>query len=159
VNCLPFPVFFRGTKLLALVRARKSQRSRRPTMRRLVQISMLGLCSFLVVVVPALGQHLSGWSTPDNCEKIGGFVTANGRCNLGATVNSSTGDFFADISKDGRSLYFTSARTRPDKPTADWDIYVSKRECVTCPWGGPVPLGANINTSANEGAPFLSVDG
>jgi hypothetical protein len=62
-------------------------------MGRLHRIGMLGLCSVFVTVAPAIGQQYCPWSAP---------------VNLGPVVNTSTGDFFPFISKDGLSLYFSS---------------------------------------------------
>ncbi len=98
----------------------------------------------------ASGQKFSDWSAP---------------VNLGATVNSPTGDFFAETSRDGLSLYFTSPSCgsapfpgcRPGY--GGWDIYVSQRASVNDPWGPPQNLGPTINTPYNEGAPSLSIDG
>ena len=103
------------------------------------------LFTLLLIVGTLSGQQFSPWSP---------------RVNLGETVNSPWGDFFATVSKDGLSLYFTSSRD-PNDPTRqkDWDIYVSQRATVTESWGPPQPLGANINTPFNEGAPTLSIDG
>ena len=103
------------------------------------------LFTLLLLAGTLSGQQFSPWSA---------------RVNLGATVNSSWGDFFPTISKDGLSLYFTSSRD-PNNPNRqkDWDIYVSQRATLSAPWGPPQRLGANINTSFNEGAPTLSIDG
>jgi len=39
------------------------------------------------------------------------------------------------------------------------DIWVSRRQCLRCPWETPVNLGAPVNPDAAEGAPTLSADG
>jgi hypothetical protein len=109
----------------------------------------VAIAAVLLAVCVALASSLkahdtdqfSDWSTP---------------VNLGAVVNSTTGDFFSCISKDGLSLYFTSARPGG---FGGWDIYVSQRSSVNDPWGPPQNLGPTINTAANEGRPSLSPDG
>jgi hypothetical protein len=89
----------------------------------------------------AHGQQFSAWSAP---------------VNLGPIVNSEFGDLAPSISKDGLSLYFFS-----DRPGGFGgnDIWVSHRSGVDAPWGPPKNLGPNINTSADENAPTLSLDG
>ncbi len=85
--------------------------------------------------------RFSDWSTP---------------VNLGSIVNSPFIDQGASVSKDGLSLYFhcTGCSTGTGA-----DIYVSQRANVEDPWGPPQRLGPNINTTSNEQAPTLSIDG
>jgi WD40 repeat protein len=103
----------------------------------------LGAFAVLISVSPARGQQFSDWSAP---------------VNLGPIVNSAEGDFFSTLSKDGLSQYFTSSRAHPDRQ-GGWDIYVSQRNSVSEPWGPPQNLGPAINTTFDEGAPSLSIDG
>jgi hypothetical protein len=112
-------------------------------MRTMQRRSTMALFMMLIAVGPARAQQFSDWSPP---------------INLGPVVNSAFGDFFPTISKDGLSLYFTSARSAPDAQ-GGWDIYVSQRASVGDPWGPPQNLGPTINTAFDEGAPTLSVDG
>lgn len=105
------------------------------------RLSVIVLVTLLIAVVPMQGSHFSAWVTP---------------INLGPVVNSTSGDFFPAISKNGLSLYFTSPRPGG---FGGWDIYVSQRASVDELWGAPQNLGPTINTSFNEGAPSLSVDG
>jgi hypothetical protein len=81
--------------------------------------------------------------------------------NLGPTINSPFNDLAAEISKDGRSLYFAS--NRPGGFGAN-DIYVSQRPCTdaddpNCAWGPPINLGPVINTAFGDAGPHLSRDG
>jgi len=76
--------------------------------------------------------------------------------NLGPIVNSSANDANAALSPDEHALYFVSNRTGGLGGT---DIWVSRRQCLRCPWETPVNLGAPVNTDAAEGAPTLSADG
>jgi WD40 repeat protein len=83
----------------------------------------------------------SGWSTP---------------MNLGGTVNSTSNEQNAQLSKDGLSIYFTS-----DRPggLGGLDIWVTRRASPDSPWEPPVNLGAAINTASADFAPNLSIDG
>jgi hypothetical protein len=68
---------------------------------------------------------------------------------LGPVVNSSSQDFCPQLSPDGLSLYFCS--DRPDGfGTEGFDIWVSHRDCESCPWEAPVPLGPNINSTGDD---------
>ena len=76
--------------------------------------------------------------------------------NLGPVVNSAYNDQHPSISKDGLSLYFVS--NRPGGFGGN-DIWVSQRATVDDAWGTPQNLGPSINTSSNDFAPDLSIDG
>ena len=76
--------------------------------------------------------------------------------NLGAPVNSSAGEMNAALSPDELSLYFTSNRAGGLGGT---DIWVSQRDCNTCPWQTPVNLGAPMNSASADAGPRLSIDG
>jgi len=76
--------------------------------------------------------------------------------NLGPIVNTSADDVDACVSSDGLSLYIESFREGGHGST---DLWVSKRETLSDPWGEPVNLGPTVNTEASEGAPDISVDG
>jgi Tol biopolymer transport system component len=83
----------------------------------------------------------SAWSTP---------------VNLGAVINSTGNEERPQISKDGLSLFVQS-----DRPggLGGFDIYVSQRPSPDDPWGPLQNLGANVNSSGNDGAPAFSPDG
>jgi WD40 repeat protein len=103
-------------------------------------------CVLLAALVGALAAHadptqFSDWSAP---------------VNLGAVVNSTADDVFAFISRDERSLYFSS--NRPGG-FGGFDIWVSQRGSRQDPWGPPQNVGPNINSSSNELTPSLSRDG
>jgi len=76
--------------------------------------------------------------------------------NLGAVVNSPYNDQHPAISKDGLSLYISSARPGGYGGT---DIWVSHRASIDDPWGPPGDLGPNINSAANDFAPTFTPDG
>jgi hypothetical protein len=94
-------------------------------------------------------QRFSDWSEP---------------VNLGSVVNSSLTEFTPEISHDGVELYFASGRQGPFPAGTFNDLWVSRRACTdrddpSCAWEQPVNLGATVNSSTNEAAPFLSRDG
>ncbi len=76
--------------------------------------------------------------------------------NLGPTVNSSYWDCNNGISADGLSLYIFS--NRPGGSGA-LDIWVTTRSSISEPWGEPVNLGPTVNSSADDGGPYISADG
>jgi hypothetical protein len=93
------------------------------------------------VVTPATAQIFSAWSAP---------------VNLGPTINSPFTDFGPAISRDGLSLYISS--NRPGG-FGGFDLWVSQRASVNDPWGPPVNLGPNANSSSDEVLPNFSPDG
>jgi hypothetical protein len=76
--------------------------------------------------------------------------------NVGAPVNSAASESNAAMSPDELSLYFTS-----DRPGGHGalDIWVSRRACIDCPWGTPLPLKVPVNSPSGEAGPRLSIDG
>jgi hypothetical protein len=87
-----------------------------------------------------VAQKFSDWSAP---------------VNLGALVNSSATDAVPAVSKHGRSLYFNSNRSGGSGAN---DLWVSQWNETAGDWGGPVNLGAVVNTSFIEASPALSRD-
>jgi hypothetical protein len=76
--------------------------------------------------------------------------------NLGATVNSSSGDSSPTILAAGLSLIF-----RSDRP-GGWgkdDIWMTVRQTVDDPWESPVNLGGLINSTGEDLSPDISADG
>lgn len=84
------------------------------------------------------------------------FSTWSVPVNLGPVVNTPFQDRSPVLSPDKLSLYFTS-----DRPGGfgGGDLYVSRRDCLECPFGPAVNVGPNINTAGNEGDPQVSSDG
>jgi len=76
--------------------------------------------------------------------------------NLGPIINSAAGEGGPWISSDGLELYFGSNRSGG---SGSWDIWVTRRVTINDPWEPPINLGAVVNSSAEEGAPFISADG
>ena len=89
----------------------------------------------------AAGPRYSDWSAP---------------VNLGPVINSSYSDRHPAMSKDERSLYFTS--NRPGGFGGD-DIWVSHRASLDDPWDAPQVLGPAVNTAFTEYAPTFSRNG
>lgn len=75
--------------------------------------------------------------------------------NLGPVVNSPFHDVAPELSRDGLSLYFASARP----PATLNDIYVARRATTEDPWGPPVRLAEPINSPFGDAGPFVSRDG
>ena len=76
--------------------------------------------------------------------------------NLGPIVNSAGTDAGSCLSRDGLELHFNS-----DRPGGhgDFDLYVTRRADRSSPWGPPVNLGLEVNSSKMEGFPWASSDG
>lgn len=76
--------------------------------------------------------------------------------NLGPTINSSYMDANNGISADGLSLFLFS-----DRPggSGSLDIWIITRANISESWGEPMNLGPTVNSSANDGGPFISADG
>ena len=101
-----------------------------------------GMLALVMTQAPSAdARRYSDWSAP---------------VNLGPVINSAFNDEQPAISKDGRSLYFTSNHPGP---FGGFDMYVSQRARDDDPWGSPVNLGSIVNTASNEGNPAFSRDG
>jgi WD40 repeat protein len=105
---------------------------------------LFGFATIVVVYLgsagPVAARKSSDWSPPV----------------LVPNVNSEFGENGPAISRDGRSLYFSS--NRPGG-FGNQDIWVSRRARVKDPWGAPFNLGPTINTTAIEAVPAFSRDG
>ncbi len=76
--------------------------------------------------------------------------------NLGPTVNSSAEDSDPSISADGLELYISSHRFGG---LGDRDVWVSTRATRDAPWGTPLNMGPNVNSSSLDHSPSISGDG
>lgn len=87
---------------------------------------------------PSFSLSSDGWSAP---------------VNLGTTINTTAGEMNATFSPDELSLYFTS-----DRPggLGSTDIWVARRDCVSCPWHAPVNAGSPINGTGQDAGPRFS---
>ena len=111
-----------------------------PVSNRVLKGAVVVSLAFWLAPASGIAQFFSDWDEPAALE----------------TVNTVFGELNPTISKDGLSLYFQSNRPNGFGGT---DIWVSERAAVTDDWGAPQNLGPAINTSANEAAPTLSIDG
>ena len=108
-----------------------------------LRVSRLAITMTFVSVAAAgaLAHRFSDWSPP---------------VNLGPTVNSDTFDVCPFVTRSGLSLYFGS--TRPGG-FGGVDMYVSRRESTSEPWGPPENLGPEINTPYFDNCPLITPDG
>jgi hypothetical protein len=86
------------------------------------------------------------------------FLFCNGECSslsrLNDNINSKYNEKSACLSQDGNTLYFSSDRKGGK---GGYDIYVSEKR-GNGDWGPAQNLGKNINTKADEDAPFILND-
>jgi len=101
----------------------------------------------LAILVLALGPAM---------EVANADFTLGEPTNLGPTVNSSTDDYFPNISVDGLTLYFHSRRSGSYGP---YDIWAATRKTTDDQWGEPVNLGPTVNSSVQDGGASISADG
>lgn len=76
--------------------------------------------------------------------------------NLGPVVNSDAVEANAFLSQDEHEMYFIS--TRPGGLGLQ-DIWVTRRQCLSCDWEAPIHLDAPINSNTADVSPTLSDDG
>ena len=88
-----------------------------------------------------------------HAQRFSAFSTAQ---SVGATFNTTSSEVCPFIAPDNLSFYFASDRAGG---TGGFDLYVSTRPNVGAPWGMPVNLGANINTSGGELCPTVVPNG
>jgi len=74
---------------------------------------------------------------------------------LGEPISTKYWESHASVSRDGKSLYFTSNRK---DGYGGLDIYMAER-MPNGSWGNPVNLGPKINSRLNEETPFISDNG
>ncbi len=76
--------------------------------------------------------------------------------NLGPEINTEQSDGNASISADGLTLYIESKRAGG---YGSYDIYMTSRSSKNDPWGLPLNMGPEINTSVGDASPWISADG
>ncbi|MFZ5942351.1 MAG: hypothetical protein ACOYXB_17425 [Bacteroidota bacterium] len=74
---------------------------------------------------------------------------------LGEPISTKYWESHASVSRDGKTLYFTSNRK---DGYGGLDIYTSERQ-PNGSWGQPVNLGPKVNSRLNEETPFISDNG
>src|SRR5688572_5359985 len=85
-----------------------------------------------------------------------GFSDWSAPVNIGPPINTEWDDNVPVLSKDEKSLFFTS--NRPGTLGGE-DIWVSQRRNKKAPWGEPVNLGPGINTPFTDRMRSISADG
>ena len=93
---------------------------------------------------PSTPPMFGDWSAPSNV----------------ASLNTSSNDEYAVLSRDGLTIYFTSDRPgsqiRPDG-SLGLDLWFATRDSVDSPsWNTPENMGSLINSAADDSLPFLS---
>lgn len=68
------------------------------------------------------------------------------------SLNTSSNDMYAVLSRDELTVYFTSDRS------GNMDLWFAARESTEDPWSAPANMGATINTGFVESLPVLSYD-
>ncbi len=68
------------------------------------------------------------------------------------SLNTTSNDMYAVLSKDELTVYFTSDRSGND------DLWFATRESVDAPWGDAHNMGASINSPFADSLPMLSYD-
>ncbi len=90
-----------------------------------------------------------------SCDLYIAYKTKNGSWtepeNMGRIINTEFWESSPSLSPDKRSLYFASSRSGG---FGGKDIWVTNRN-ANGKWGQPINLGPTVNTSADEGCPFI----
>jgi Tol biopolymer transport system component len=108
------------------------------------------------VALSTLVALLIGCGTTTNSRSSPLAVPAFERAvNVGTAANSADFDGGPSVSEDGLLMYFISDR----KVSRGGDIWMATRSSTAEPFGRAVNLGAQVNSSSNEGAPSISADG
>ena len=108
--------------------------------RRAAQLASCTATAILLASAALGGPRPSDWSTP---------------VNLGAPVNSAFQDGTAKLSRDGRSLYFTSNRPcGADDAVNDFNLWVTHRRNRNSPWREPLCLTLNVNARVAGEVPY-----
>ncbi|MDQ3015440.1 MAG: OmpA family protein [Bacteroidota bacterium] len=75
--------------------------------------------------------------------------------NMGPSFNSISWDSQPCFGLDGKSIFFSSARTGGFGGRDIWMV----KELSSGKWSAPINLGPSINTANNEASPFIHFDG
>ncbi len=81
--------------------------------------------------------------------------------NFGPVVNSAYNEVSASLSPDGRVLLFSDLLDGTPRPGGHGgaDMWMTRRASISAPWEAPVNLGSQVNGSAHEIIPRISIDG
>jgi hypothetical protein len=86
-----------------------------------------------------------------------GFSDWSAPVNIGPPINTPWDDNVPVLTKDEKTLYFTS--NRPGSISGSEDIWVSHRRNKNARWEGPVNLGPGINTEFTDRMRSITSDG
>jgi hypothetical protein len=120
---------------------------------------------FAIIVSLMLSLIVSGKAEKEQLSRMGEAAAMSPKAqftewstpvNLGPVINTMANDLAAALSRDERSLYFSS--TRPGGFGGE-DIWVSHRTSKNADWESPANLGPTINSFALERVRYLSPDG
>jgi hypothetical protein len=76
--------------------------------------------------------------------------------NMGSVVNGPSNDAMPTVFSDGLTLCFNSNRADGH---GSLDIYITTRPSKVEPWGSPINLGPQVNSSVNDADPWISANG
>lgn len=79
--------------------------------------------------------------------------------NLGAPINSTGAESGPSLSRDGLTLFFSSNRPSPGRPSGLNNIWVARRGTVAEPFGEPISLGPLFQEFEGMLDPHISADG
>lgn len=103
-----------------------------------IRLTILAVLVLISISIASYGQERRGQKYSDWSPVV----------HLPAPINSDFDDHAAIMSKDEKTMYFTSNRT--GSVAGSEDIWVSTRKTRNSPWGKPFPLGPTINSPAME---------
>lgn len=103
-----------------------------------IRLTVLAVLVLISTSIASYGQERRGQKYSDWSPVV----------HLPAPINSEFDDHAAILSKDEKTMYFTSNRT--GSVAGSEDIWVSTRKSRNSPWLTPFPLGQNINSPAME---------
>ena len=103
-----------------------------------IRLTILAVLVLISISIASYGQERRGQKYSDWSPVV----------HLPAPINSEFEDHAAIMSKDEKTMYFTSNRT--GSVSGSEDIWVSTRKTRNSSWGTPFPLGQNINSPAME---------
>ena len=111
---------------------------------RFVHLAFAVALAFIVISLspsrPTAAPRYSGWSEPQN---------------LGPAINSIHNETAPSLSKDGRSLYFSSNRPcGAGDVVLDLNIWVANRSDADAAWNAPTCIGLNLDGFEDSAAAF-----
>jgi hypothetical protein len=110
--------------------------------------------TLLVVVVLILSQTILSHAQLQRGQRFSDWAPV---VHLPPPINTEFDDHAAILSKDEKTMYFTS--NRPGSIGGSEDIWVSTRKNKNSPWRQPVNLGLTVNTPAMERVRSFANDG